>query len=122
MATIRVKVEHNAIYWVSIILTVLFAWLIFPIKWWRKLRFRIRKHFAFRDAQRASKQTNANVYVCQWGNQFFVGRREVLRQKVDKIGNKVVRMHTKSHVYDVDFRKSLVAKFHRGVQIEMSDK
>ena len=70
---------------------------------------------------RQNKQMQMYMYA-SGGNQFFVGRREVLRQKVDKIGNKVVRMHTKSHVYDVDFRKSLVAKFHRGVQIEMSDK
>lgn len=121
MKKISVKVEHNAIYWVSVILTVLFAWVIFPIKWIRRLKFNIRKRIAFRNAQRASRLTKTSVYVCQWGNRFFVGTRKELRLKVDKIGNKVVRRYTKSHAYDVDFRKTLVAQYRCGELVDKAD-
>jgi hypothetical protein len=121
MKTIKVKVEHNAMYWTSVVLTVLFAWVIFPIKWLRQLRFNIRKRSALHKAQRQSKHTRLSIYVCQWGDNFFVGTRKQLRLFVDKIGNKAVRRYTNSHMYDVDFRKSVIAKFQWGEQKEMSD-
>lgn len=70
---------------------------------------------------RQNKQMQMYMYASGVISSLLAGAK-CCAKKVDKIGNKVVRMHTKSHVYDVDFRKSLVAKFHRGVQIEMSDK
>ena len=118
MKTIKVKVERNAIYWTSVVLNVLFAWLIFPIKWIRRWRFNMRKHFARKRAMRQSLKTKESVYVSQWGEHFFVGTRRYLRNNVDKIGQKVVKRYTNSHVYDVDFRKSLVAKYRNGVEVE----
>lgn len=122
MKIIKAKVEHNAIYWASIILTVLFAWLIFPIKWFRILRFKVRRCNAHRRAKRQSLKTNESVYVSQWGSTFFVGTRKYLRYNVDKVGKKAVKRYTKSHVFDVDFRKSLIAKYRNGMEVELEKK
>ena len=111
MATI--KVEHNAIYWVSIILTVLFAWLIFPYKWITRALFNRKKAKAMRKARKMSEQTGATIYVVQWHDTFFIGKRNELRQIINQYYAK--RIHKRySHKLDVDFRNAVVASYKHG--------
>ena len=114
MATI--KVEHNAIYWVSIILTVLFACVIFPYKWITRAAFRRKKAKAMRKACKMSKQTGAVIYVVQWNDTFFIGKRAELRQIINQHYGKRVHQRTKvsSKMLDVNFRNAVVASYQNG--------
>lgn len=114
MATI--KVEHNAIYWVSIILTVLFAWVIYPYKWIVRASFNRKKRKAVRKACKMSKDTGAIIYVVQWNDTFFVGKRGELRRIINQYYGKRVHKRTavSSRLLDVDFRNAIVAKCQYG--------
>lgn len=112
---VEAKVEHNAIYWISVILTLLFAWIVFPIKWCKIWRHNAKKRRAMRKARRKSKKVAGTIYVVQWGNTFFYGSRAELRLIVDKRGRKAVKSYTGHHVFDVDFRNAVVAKYCNGV-------
>lgn len=115
---VTIKVEHNAIYWVSIILTVLFAWLIFPYKWVSRAVFRHRRSAAMRRARRMSETTGKVIYVVQWHDTFFVGRRDEMRQLINQhYGRRVRRRY--SHQLTVDYRNAVIASFQNGVKMEV---
>lgn len=114
MATvIKAKVEHNAVYWASVILTCLFAWVIFPYKWIRLALFRRKKNKAIKQARKQSKSTNAIVYVVQWHDYFFVGKRNELRQIINQHYAKRVHQRVSRNL-DVDFRNAVVARCQNG--------
>lgn len=112
------KVEHNAVYWISVILTALFCWIVFPIKWIKKWQHKRNKARCMSNARKKSNDTNAIVYVVQWGKSYFYGTRTELRQQVDRRGKKAVKYATKHHCFDVDFRNAIVARFKNGILME----
>lgn len=124
MATI--KVEHNAIYWASIALTVLFAWVIFPYKWIVRAAFNRKKAKAFKKARRMSKDTGAMIYVVQWSDTFFVGKRNELRQIINQYYAKRVRQRLNKKMdtrkLNINFRNAIIARFQRGEQITNEQK
>lgn len=65
-----------ALSWIT---TVLFAWIIFPYKWIKRMIFRLKKEHAIMDADRLCKDLNKAVYVVQDGETFYVGTRSQLR-------------------------------------------
>lgn len=115
-----IKVEHNAIYWVSIILTVLFAWVIYPYKWIRLSLFKHKKSRTIAKAKRQSRGSDAIIYVVQWHDTFFIGKRNELRQIINQYYAK--RIHKQySHKLDVDFRNAVIAKCRNGQIIKDDD-
>ena len=107
--------KHRILYCISFVLTILFAWIVFLIKWTKKIAYNARKRRAIKDAFKQSKSTSAIVYVVQWHDRFFVGKRHELRREIDKRYGKVVRGI--SHVLDVDFKRAVIARFQQGREI-----
>lgn len=65
-----------ALAWIT---TVLFAWIIYPYKWIKRMIFRAKKEHAIMDADRLCKDLNKAVYVVQDSETFYVGTRAQLR-------------------------------------------
>lgn len=107
------QIEHNAMYWASLVLTILFAWIVFPIKWTKRAKYLWRKRVAFAKARKQSKKSNATIYVCQWDDFFFVGTRTELKRIIDRRFKNYVSNHV-SHYLDVDFRKAVIAQAKEG--------
>ena len=59
---------------------ILFAWIIYPYKWIKKLIFRIKKENAIKEADALSKELNKAVYVVQDHEKFYVGTRTQFRE------------------------------------------
>lgn len=102
------QIQHNTMYWISVILTILFAWVVFPIKWIKKARHAARKRHAFAKAKKQSRRTLASVFVCQWDDMYFVGTRTELKREIDRKYKNIVSNRI-SHYLDVDFRNAVIA-------------
>lgn len=75
----------------SIVLLVLFCWIIYPVKWTKKIMFELRKTNAIRKANHLCAETNKQVYVVQNGMKFEVGFRHEFRKKTNSIQSELVR-------------------------------
>lgn len=86
----------------SIIITGLFFWIIYPYKLLRKLRFERNRDLAIVQCRVLAKQHQKRHYVVQNKNNFYVEKRDNLRQWNRK--NKRNMMP----VYDFDYRNAIV--------------
>jgi hypothetical protein len=66
-----------------------------------------RKKKAVMQANARSKAESRHIHVVQVNGRFIVGAREELR-RYDKVGLKAVRRVSKSHLFDFDYRNSIV--------------
>lgn len=112
-----IQIEHNAMWYASVVLTILFAWIIFPYKWSKMWRLASRKRRAMAKAKRMSKKTDKVVYVCQWDDVFFTGTREEMKREIDRKYKNYVSNRV-SHYLDVDFRKAIIARAKGGEIME----
>ena len=112
-----VEIQHNAMYWFSVVLTILFAWIVFPYKYAKKWRHASRKRRAIAKARRMSRKTNDTIYVCQWENEFFVGDKPALKRDIDRKYKNIVSNRI-SHYLDVDFRNAVIAKAKGGMILQ----
>lgn len=89
----------------SIIVTILFAWIIFPYKWIRNYAFRLRKDNAISECIVKASENGCRYYVVQNGKKFHVGTRAEFRRWNTKNNRKVKKM------FDFDYRNSIVYHF-----------
>ncbi len=89
----------------SIIITVLFAWVIFPYKWIRNYKFKIRKKDAIRQCEEKAIINGCRCFVVQNGKEFHVGTRAEFRRWNTKNNRKVKKM------FDFDYRNSIIYHF-----------
>lgn len=77
--------NNTAFHFISIILTILFAPIIYPYKWIKLFSFNIRKANAIRQAEQLTADTNKQAYVVQYRMSFKVGLRSEFRQSNSRI-------------------------------------
>lgn len=92
----------------AIVFVCLFFWILYPIKWAKKLVFKAKLKRAKESAVEMSKRLNRAVYVCQNGTDIFIGTRDELRE-----WNRTVRKD-KPGFLDIDYRHAVVFKAVRG--------
>ena len=92
---------------VSIGIYLLFFPVFWAVKKYNKYRFERLKASKIKEADKRHKQSGKQVCVVQIEKDFIVGTREELR-RYDKIGGKVVKKLTKSHLLDFDYRKAII--------------
>lgn len=88
----------------SVLIVVLFCWVIFPIKWVRSIVFKARKSAAIKEADELCRQTHKAAYVVQMGTRFAVGNRAEFRD-----WNKKAQRGRKRYL-DIDYRHAVVYK------------
>ena len=86
----------------SIIITILFAWVIFPYKWIRNYAFSLRKEDAIRECIVKAIENGCRYYVVQNGNNFHVGTRAELRMWNGKNKRKFMP------VLNIDYRNAII--------------
>jgi hypothetical protein len=77
--------NNRTLHILSIILTILFCWIIYPFKWIKLLNFKLRKANAIRQAEQLTAETNKQVYVVQYRMRFKVGLRSEFRKHNSQI-------------------------------------
>jgi len=92
----------------TITITILFCWVIFPYKWITKAVFIHRMSKAKKQANKRAQQTNETVYVIQLGRKFYVGIRSELK-KLDRYAAKYLKL-TKKESKLWDYRNCIIYK------------
>lgn len=92
----------------SILLLVLFFWVIYPVKWIKRLIFEVRKSNAIREAEDLSLKHNKQAYVVQYKMKFAVGLRSQFRQQNSKVRRKLA--DEMNGYLDYDYRNAIVYK------------
>lgn len=91
--------------WVCV---VLFCWLIFPIKWVKKILFNERKERAIARANELAQKNNRVYYVVQVESDFYVGNRDFFRERDKKM--KSILAKNNASFYKWDYRNAIVHK------------
>lgn len=94
------------IHIVSIILLVLFFWIIYPYKWIKKLSFEVRKANTIRQAEQLSVNENKQVYVVQYRMRFKVGLRSDFRKANSKVRRELEK--EMKGFLDYDYRNGII--------------
>lgn len=86
----------------SIVFTVLFAWVFFPYKLIKIAIFKIRKKNAIRECEEKAISSGCRYYVVQNGEEFHVGKRAELRMWNSKNKRKFMP------VLNIDYRNAII--------------
>lgn len=89
--------------WVCV---VLFCWVIFPVKWYKRISFRQRKEQAIARANELAQKNNRVYYVVQMEENFFVGTRDFFRERDKKM--KSILAKNNASFYKWDYRNAIV--------------
>lgn len=94
---------NRKIAYTSIVLLILFCWIVYPYKWIKRSVFDHRKEKAIRKAKDLNKYWDRTFYVVQNGMNFFVGDRAYFRQKKIKWNKRLRRLGV-----ETDYRKAII--------------
>lgn len=86
----------------SIIVTVLFFWVIYPYKWVRNYRFKKRKDNAITECIVKAQDNGCRYFVVQNGREFYVGTRHDFRLWNTRNKKKMMP------VMNFDYRNSII--------------
>lgn len=95
----------------SWVIVVLFCWVIFPIKWVKKILFNERKERAIAYADAMAKKNNRVYYVVQVESDFYVGTRDFFRERDGKMKRELKKKGLA--FLDWDYRNAIIYKAKR---------
>jgi hypothetical protein len=94
---------NKKIAYTSLVLLVLFCWIVYPYKWIKKSVFNHRKGKAIRKAKYLNMRWGRTFYVVQNGMNFFVGDRTYFRRKKIKWNKRLRNLGV-----ETDYRKAII--------------